>query len=198
MGMRYGWLLVVRGVAAVVFGVLALVWPGVTVLALALLFGAYALVDGVGMIIGSFRRSGPRQQRIAHLIAGLVGLAAGVLTLVWPGITALVLVVMVGVWAIATGALDLWSAVSPYPPTSPKAPRRRGHWLLAAIGALSVVAGVLILLRPDVGALAIAQVIGVYAIISGALMLAEGWRLRRVRAGRPVGRVAHAGSRTAP
>jgi uncharacterized membrane protein HdeD (DUF308 family) len=184
--MRYGWLLVLRGVAAVVFGVLAVVWPGLTVLALALLFGAYALVDGIGMIIGSFRRSGPRQQRIAHLIAGLFGMAVGVLTLVWPGITALVLVVMVGVWAIAIGALDLWGGT-----------RRGGHWLLAVIGALSVIAGVLILLRPDVGALAIAQVIGVYAIIAGALTLAEGWRLRREVSGRPMGRVAHAGSRSA-
>jgi uncharacterized membrane protein HdeD (DUF308 family) len=184
--MRYGWLLMLRGVAALVFGVLALVWPGLTVLALALLFGAYALVDGVGLIIGSFRRGGPRQQRIAHLIAGLLGMAVGVLTLVWPGITALVLVLMVAVWAIATGAFDLWGAV-----------RLHGHWLLAVIGALSVIAGVLILLRPDVGALAIAMVIGAYAIVGGVLMLAEGWRLRREASGRPFGRVAHAGSRTA-
>jgi uncharacterized membrane protein HdeD (DUF308 family) len=164
----YRGMLAIRGVAAIVFGILAVLWPGVTVLALALLFGAYALVDGVGMLIASVRRRADRRQRVAYLLSGLLGLVVGLVTLFWPGITALVLVVWIGVWALVTGLLDIWAAA-----------RRRRHWLVAVVGVLSILAGLLVLVRPGVGALAIAQVIGVYAIISGVLMLAQTWRLRR-------------------
>jgi uncharacterized membrane protein HdeD (DUF308 family) len=168
MNRRYGGWLVVRGVVAVLFGLLAVVWPGLTLVALALLFGAYALVDGVGMLVEAFRGRDATGWRVGYLIAGLFGVVAGLLTLAWPGITALVLVVLIGAWAIVTGVLDIWAAT-----------QRRGDWLLAIVGALSLVAGLLILLRPGVGAIAIAQVIGFYAIISGVLLLTEIWRAHR-------------------
>jgi uncharacterized membrane protein HdeD (DUF308 family) len=174
MGRNYAAWLVIRGVVAVVFGILAVVWPRLTVLALALLFGAYALVDGVGMLIESFRLHGATGRRTAYLVAGLVGAAVGILTLVWPGITALVLVVMIGVWAIVTGALDIWAAT-----------QRRVDWMLALVGVLSLVAGVLLLIRPGVGAIAIAQVIGLYALVSGVLILLDVWRARRSPGQRP-------------
>jgi uncharacterized membrane protein HdeD (DUF308 family) len=175
MGRGYAAWLVIRGVVAVVFGIVAVVWPGLTVLALALLFGAYALVDGAGMLIESFRLHHATNRRAAYLAAGLVGAAAGILTLVWPGITVLVLVVMIGIWAIVTGALDIFAATQ----------QRRGDWLLALVGVLSLVAGVLVLLRPSVGAIAIAQVIGVYALVSGVLILVDVWRARRTPGQRP-------------
>jgi uncharacterized membrane protein HdeD (DUF308 family) len=162
--------LAIRGVIAILFGLLALFWPSVTILALALLFGAYALVDGVGMVFDAFRGERTGGQRAAYLIGGLLGVAAGAVTLFWPGITALVLVILVGVWAVVTGILDIVAAT-----------QLRGAWLLILVGVLSLLAGVLILFRPDAGAIVIAQVIGIYAIISGVLMLMELYRIRRAR-----------------
>jgi uncharacterized membrane protein HdeD (DUF308 family) len=162
--------LAVRGVIAIGFGVAALIWPGVTILALALLFGAYVLIDGIGMLIDAFRGHRSGGQRAAYAIAGLLGVIAGLVTLVWPGITALVLVILVGAWAVVTGVLGVLAAT-----------RIPGSWPLIVLGVLSIVAGVLILFRPRAGAFAIAAVIGIYAIIAGVLMLAELWRSRHAR-----------------
>jgi uncharacterized membrane protein HdeD (DUF308 family) len=181
MERRSGVWLAVRGVAAIIFGVLAVLWPGLTILALALLFGAFALVDGVSMLIDAFRGQRSGAQRAAYGLGGVLGVGAGLVTLLWPGITALVLVIMVGAWALVTGALDIWAATVVRP-----------GWLLILVGALSLIAGVLILLRPGAGALAIATVIGVYAIITGVLLLVETWRLHRSRA-EPTNRPAAAG-----
>jgi uncharacterized membrane protein HdeD (DUF308 family) len=170
---QYGWLIAVRGIIAIVFGFLALLWPGITVLALAVLFGAFALVDGTGMLIGYFRRRVGGRYRAAHLVAGVAAVVFGVFTLVWPGITVLALTVLIGAWAVVVGMLEIVAATE-----------GRSEWYVGLIGALSIVAGVLILLRPGIGALAIAQIIGVYAIIIGALRLAETWRLYRSTAGR--------------
>jgi len=174
------WMLALRGVLAIIFGVLAVAWPDVTVLALALLFGVYALVDGVGLLIGAFRDSVEAGRRVLYAVAGVFGVVAGVLAFLWPGATALVLAIVVGAWALVTGVLDIWVAV-----------RTRANWLLAVIGAASVIAGVLILVRPDIGAIAIAQVIGVYAIVAGALMLAAAWTAHRER-GAVAGDARHA------
>lgn len=160
--------LAIRGVVAILFGLLALFWPQVTILALALLFGAYALVDGVGMLLNAFRWDRTGAQRAAYVLGGILGVGAGVVTLFWPHITALVLVVMIGAWALVTGIVEILAAA-----------RFRGGWLLVLVGVLSLLAGILLLVRPDAGAIAIAQVIGIYAIISGVLILIELFRLRR-------------------
>jgi uncharacterized membrane protein HdeD (DUF308 family) len=162
--------LAVRGIAAILFGILALVWPGLTILALAILFGAYALVDGIGMVIDAFRGHRTGAQRAAYAIAGSLGVAAGLVTLLWPHITVFVLVILVGAWAAVTGVLDIVAAA-----------RIPGSWPLILLGLLSVAAGVLILLRPRAGAFAIAVVLGLYAIAGGVLMLAELWRNRHAR-----------------
>lgn len=168
---RLSVLLALRGVLALLFGVLALVWPGVTVLALALLFAAYAVVDGVGMVVSGLSR-GDRGRRWSYVLAGVVGIVAGVLAALWPAVTALALVLLAGVWAIVTGVLEIVAAVWL---------RREltGEWVLALLGALSVVAGVLILVRPDVGALALATVLGVYALLAGVVLLVAAWRVRK-------------------
>jgi uncharacterized membrane protein HdeD (DUF308 family) len=170
MERRYRVWLAVRGVAAIVFGILAVFWPKVTILALALLFGAYALVDGTGMLIDAFRAGRTGGQRAAYAIGGVLGVGAGLVTLFWPKITVLVLVVLIGVWALVTGIFDIMAAAA--------VPARPG-WLLVLVGVLSLIAGVLVLIRPDVGAIAIAQVIGIYAIITGVLLLVETWRSSR-------------------
>jgi uncharacterized membrane protein HdeD (DUF308 family) len=165
---HYGWFLAVRGVLAIVFGFLALLWPGITAIALAVLFGAFVLVDGIGMLVAFFRRRTTGRYRGAHLVAGMGAVAAGIITLLWPGITVLALMVLIGVWAIVIGALEIVAATE-----------GRSEWYEGLIGGLSIVAGVLILLRPGISALAMAQIIGVFAIVIGVLRLAETWHLYR-------------------
>jgi uncharacterized membrane protein HdeD (DUF308 family) len=159
----------------VVFGVLALAWPEVTLLALALLFAAYAVMDGAGLVVTGLSQEG-RDERWSYVLAGVVGIVAGVLAALWPDITALALVVLAGAWAVVTGVLEIVAAVRL---------RREltGEWALALLGAMSVVAGVVILVRPDVGAVALATVLGVYALMAGVVLLVAAWRLRRALAG---------------
>ncbi|MEU3293865.1 DUF308 domain-containing protein [Streptomyces longwoodensis] len=164
------WTLVVRSFAALMFGALALVWPEVTVLALALLFGAYALADGLALLTSALHRGGDVGHRTAHAAGGALGIVIGVITVAWPGITALALVSLIGAWAVGAGAAEIWAAARF---------RHELHheWMLFAAGGASVVAGVLVWARPDAGALVIAQVVGVYAMIVGLLTLAAAWRL---------------------
>jgi uncharacterized membrane protein HdeD (DUF308 family) len=175
-------MLALRGVLAIVFGVLALFWPGVTALALAIVFGVYAIVDGVGTLFAAFRRPGDVGQRVVRAVAGLLGIGFGIAALVWPGITATILAIVIGVWALLTGAMDIWVAI-----------QVSGQWLLGIVGAVSVIAGILILLRPAAGAVAIAWVIGLYAIVAGVLMLAATWQLTHSPSGRGRNRPAAAG-----
>jgi uncharacterized membrane protein HdeD (DUF308 family) len=162
--------LAVRGILAIVFGIVTLVWPGVTILGLAILFGVYALVNGVDMVIDAFRGQRTGGQRAAYAIAGLFGVAAGLLVLFWPHITALVLVMLIGVWAVVVGVLDIVAATS-----------ARNSWTLVVVGLLTVLAGLLVLFRPAAGAFAIAVVIGIWAIVVGLLVLGELWRTRHAR-----------------
>jgi uncharacterized membrane protein HdeD (DUF308 family) len=181
---RNMWLLALRGVIAIVFGVLAILWPGVTLLALAILFGAYALVGGVATMVAAFRRDQDAARRTAQVIAGLLGVAAGVIAFVWPGITALILVILVGAWALVTGAMEIWAAT-----------RVPGQWLALVVGALTMIIGVIVLLRPAIGAVALGFTIGVYAIVAGVLMLAAAWHLHHTLAGpRRTDRIAPAGA----
>src|SRR5262245_35722245 len=103
---RNVWPMVMRGVAAIVFGVVAVLWPGTTLVALAILFGAFMLVEGVITLASGLRHGLDAGQRVARIITAVLSLAAGILALIWPGVTALVLVVLIGAWALVTGALD--------------------------------------------------------------------------------------------
>jgi uncharacterized membrane protein HdeD (DUF308 family) len=165
---RNVWLLGLRGVIAIVFGVLALLWPGLTLLALAILFGVYAIVDGVVTVGHGVRGRLETSQRVARIVLGVLTVIAGILALVLPGLTALVLVIVIGAWALVTGAIDVWMA-SRVPGNSP----------LLVLGIVSMLAGALVLLRPSAGAFAIAVVIGIWAIIAGIVRLLQAWRLYR-------------------
>jgi uncharacterized membrane protein HdeD (DUF308 family) len=182
MHRREVWMLALRGVLAIVFGIIAVIWPGVTALALAIVFGVYAIIDGAGMLVAAFRRPGDTGQRTIRGIAGVLGIALGIAALVWPGITATILAIVIGVWALVTGAIQVWAAT-----------QVRGQWMLGIAGALSAIAGLLILIRPSAGAVAIAWVIGIYAIVAGVLMLAATWQLSHSPSGRGTGRPAAAG-----
>jgi uncharacterized membrane protein HdeD (DUF308 family) len=175
------WPLVLRGVAAIVFGVIAVLWPGITLLALAILFGVYVLVEGVLTLASALRERLDAGQRVARVLVGLLSLAAGIVALVWPQITALVLVLLIGAWALVTGALDVFVAS-----------RTPAQWGLVVLGVLSMVAGALILFRPDAGAFAVAVVIGFFAIMAGVLRFMEAWRLHREHHTPPTPRAAPA------
>lgn len=165
------WLVALRGVASILFGVLAIAWPGLTLLVLVWLFGIYAALDGVFNIISGVRGVRRRRRDWILVLLGAAGIAAGVIAIVWPGITALLLVIVIGAWAFVTGALETAAAI-----------RRRdggsGRWLLMLAGLASVAFGVLVVLLPGAGALALVLVIGAYAIVSGGLLLAAAYQLR--------------------
>lgn len=164
--------LFVRGAAAIAFGILAFIWPDITLLALVLLFGVYALVDGIATLVLALRSRRPRNTSLwALVLIGILGIAAGVIAFIWPGITAVALLAIVAAWSIATGVLEVIAAV-----------RLRkeidGEWLLGLAGVLSIVFGVLLVARPAAGLLALVWLVGIYAILAGILYIALGLRLR--------------------
>ncbi|WP_134733330.1 HdeD family acid-resistance protein [Amycolatopsis nivea] len=168
---RRAWPLVLtRGILGVLFGVLALVWPGITVLALAFLFGIYVLIDAVGAIMQAFR-PGDGTHRIAYALLGVLGLVAGIMTLVWPGVTVLVLATLVGAWAVVTGIMEIVAAIR-------LRKQITGEAFLIVAGALSVIAGVLVLFHPIAGAFGVALLIGIYAVIYGVTLVVLSFRLR--------------------
>ena len=165
------WSLVIRGVLGIVMGVLSFAWPEITLVALVLLFGAYALFDGVVNIVGAVHAMERHERWGSMVLEGIVGIAAAVVTVVWPPITALALVYIVAAWAVVTGALKIVAAIR----------LRRyvaGEWLLVLSGAFSLLLGILLAVSPATGALIIALWVGAYWFIFGVLFVALGLRLR--------------------
>src|SRR5580704_9899795 len=162
------WALALRGVVAVLFGLLTLFLPGITLVTLVLLFGAYALVDGVFNVLAFFRVA---SRQWALLIEGVVGIIAGILTFAWPAITAIALLYVIAFWAIFTGIFEIIAGI-----------RLRkviaNEWLLLLMGAVSLLFGLFILFAPGAGALAIVLWIGAYALVFGVFLLALAFRLR--------------------
>ncbi len=165
-------LILLRGLVAILFGVLAFVWPKITLLSLVLLYGGFAFADGILAIAAAIRGGAPAPRWWMALI-GLFGIAAGVLTLLWPQITALVLLLFIAGWAIATGLMQIIGAFKLREELS-------DEWMLIASGALSVTFGVLLALWPKAGALAMVLVIGAFAIMYGVLLVMFALRLRKL------------------
>lgn len=174
---RNWWAIALRGAAALIFGILALVWPSITVLVLVTLFGAYALVDGAfALATAIFGRDRSGASRAWLAVEGLAGIIIGILTFVWPGVTTLVLLWLIAGWAVVTGVLEVVAAIRL---------RRelRGEWMLILSGLLSVLFGILLMVWPAAGALAVTVLIGAYAIVFGVVLLALSLRLRRLDRG---------------
>jgi uncharacterized membrane protein HdeD (DUF308 family) len=173
--------LMIRGVLSVIFGVVALVWPGVTVLALALLFGAWALLQGVSYVVGAVRQARAHPSVwdwLPMLIIGLLGIVAAVGTALWPAITALALTVMVGLFLVAVGVCELVIAVGL---------RRaiRGELFMVIAAALALLTGLSILIWPQQGVLVLTVVLGSYALVTGLLVIVAAFRVRALaRTGR--------------
>jgi uncharacterized membrane protein HdeD (DUF308 family) len=168
---RHWWALALRGVFAVLFGLLTFLIPGITLLTLVLLFGAYAILDGIFDIVSAVRAPGHHWPLI---LEGVVGIIIGILTFLWPGITTMVLLYLIAFWAIFTGVLEIVAGI-----------RLReviaNEWLLILMGVLSVLFGIFILIFPGAGALAIVIWIGAYALLFGIMLIALASLLRRFR-----------------
>jgi uncharacterized membrane protein HdeD (DUF308 family) len=179
---RNWWAVSLRGLAGILFGIITFFAPGISLAALVLLFGAYAFADGVLATITAIRRRGADRWWLL-LFNGLVGIAAGILTLLWPGITALALLYVIAAWALVTGVLEIAAAIRLRKAIT-------GEWLLALSGVLSIALGVMLVLWPGTGALAIVIWIGAYALVFGVLLLALGLRLRALGSPRARGQPA--------
>lgn len=166
------WMAALRGVAAVLFGLAALIWPGITLQVLVLLFGAYALVDGVFALVAALANLAGAY-RWWVLLEGIAGIIAGVLTFVYPNVTAIALLYLIAGWAIATGIFEILAAIE-------LRKEIEGEGWLILSGLLSVVFGVIVALQPQAGALAIVWLIGIYAIAFGVFLLLLGFRLRNL------------------
>jgi len=165
------WLLALRGLMAVLFGVLAFTWPGATLITLVWLFGAFALVNGILSLVLAAKTPKGYPKVGSLIFGGLLGILAGLLAFVMPGITALGLLILIAAWAIVTGIMELMAAV-----------RLRkiinNEWLLVLAGIASVTFGVILLFQPAAGALALIWLIAAWALLSGILLMILAFRMR--------------------
>jgi len=168
---RYWWMLLIRGIVAVLFGLAAIVWPGLTALVLVYLFGAFAFVDGIVAVVVSLQERTIVPRWWVLLIEGIVGILIGILTFFSPTVTALALLYLIAAWAIITGILEIAAAFS----------MRRAlvlEWTLAIAGILSILLGILLAIQPASGILAVVWIIGIYAIVFGVLLIIRAFQFR--------------------
>jgi uncharacterized membrane protein HdeD (DUF308 family) len=168
---RNWWIVALRGAIAVVFGLVALFLPAITLTALVFLFAAFVLIGGILLAIAAFRDELNNVCGWLLLLEGEIGIAVGVLAFIWPGIAALVLLDFIAAWAIATGIFEIITAIQ-------VRKQIENEWLLALAGTASLLFGVLLIIWPVAGAFAILRIIAVYTIIFGFLLLILAFRLR--------------------
>lgn len=172
---RNWWALLVRGIIAILFGILAFTWPGMTLAVLVLLYGSYVAIDGVFALVGAFRGGNvPRRWWLAAV--GVLSLLAAFATFAFPGLTAFILILFIGSWALLRGIMEIVGAVQVRKLID-------NEWLLVLHGFVSVLFGLLVLSMPGAGALALVWLIASYAIVAGILMIGFSLRLRSVAGG---------------
>lgn len=167
---RNWWAFVLRGVLAVLFGILALLVPGATMLSLVFLFAAYALVDGIFAIAGAVMAATAHERWGLLVLEGVVDIAAAAASMLWPGLTVVVFVLLVAAWALMTGGLLLASSL--------KMDADHGRWWMALGGVVSILYGAALVIAPLIGALVLTWWIGAYALFFGIAMLVLAFRLR--------------------
>jgi uncharacterized membrane protein HdeD (DUF308 family) len=171
---RNWWMFALRGVAAIIFGVVAFARPGQALQALVLLFGAYAFVDGIFAIFAGIAIRRFFERWWAVLLEGVAGVVIGLLTFFWPGITALVLLYFIAAWALITGIFEIVAAIQ----------LRRvitGEWMLILGGLLSILFGVMMFVFPAAGAVSVIWIIGMYAVVFGISEIIFAFRLHSLR-----------------
>ena len=170
---RNWWMVTLRGVAAVLFGIVAIVWPDITVGVFVAFFGAYALVDGAFSVAGGI--GGPSSDRWWYVLRGILGIAVGIITWVWPGLTALTLLYIIASWAIIAGIAEVAAAIS-------LRQRITDEWLLVLSGAVSILLGFVLFAFPGEGAIALVTTIGIFAIVLGGSLAGSALSLRQLNA----------------
>jgi uncharacterized membrane protein HdeD (DUF308 family) len=168
------WVLLLRGICAIAVGITAIAWPGITLLSLVYLFGIFTLIDGVAALVLGIRGESDGTMWWTMILLGLLAIAAGVAAFAWPALTAVVLLVIIAASALVRGIFEIAAAI-----------RLRevldDEWILALSGAMSILFGVLMFLRPAAGALAIVLLIGAYMLALGVFAVALSLRLRRLQ-----------------
>ncbi len=168
---KYWWTLLLRGIIAVLFGIAAFVWPGITIVFLISLFGAYALLDGIISVVIGIAQYGGNERWWGILLQGICGIAVGLMTFLWPQVTGLILLYFIAGWAILTGLFQIMAAI-----------RLRkvifGEWLLGLSGVISLLFGITLFIYPAAGALAVIWMIGIFAILNGLLLIFLSLRIR--------------------
>ena len=170
---RYWWVFILRGVLAIIFGIIAFVSPPTTIAVLVLLFGAWALVDGVFHIAGAMRDRSMTRSFWLTILEGVVSIIAGVLALAFPDAAAASLLLLIAAWSIVTGVVEVVLAIR-------LREQITGELWLAIGGLLSIAFGVLLILYPTSGAITIVWIIGAFAIVFGLSLIVLGWRLRGI------------------
>jgi uncharacterized membrane protein HdeD (DUF308 family) len=165
------WSLVLRGLLAVIFGVVAFIMPDVTWTALVFVWGAYAIVDGIFSMVAGFRAPKGHKRWWLMLISGVLGIAAGAVAFLLPVLTGLFLILLMGGWAVATGIVEIVAAIQ-------MRKQIAGEWFLVLSGIASVAFGILLFIDPYAGAVAVVWIIGIYAVMFGILMMILGFKLR--------------------
>lgn len=171
--LKYWWAFLLRGVFAVLFGIFALIWPLATIAALVLLFGAFVFIDGLLTVYHSFQLRKTEERWWVLLLEGLAGIGIGLITFFYPQVTAALLVILVAVWAVATGIFELVAAIR-------LRKEIKGEWLLGLAGVMSIVLGIFFIAMPLAGSIVIAYWIGAYALIFGITLIALGFRMRKL------------------
>ncbi len=169
------WAFAIRGVLGIIFGLIAIFQPGVTMLSLVLVFSAYAFIDGIFAIIASVRAARQHEKWGFLALEGIVNIIASIIAFLWPGITVLSFVFLVGTWAILSGGLMLGAAL--------RFNIDHGRWWLVLGGLASVIYGVLLIGAPFIGALVLTWWLGAYAIVFGFALIAAAIKLRARRDG---------------
>ena len=168
---RYWWATLLRGVAWVLFGLVVLAWPGMSILTLTLLFGVFVLADGVANIAAALGGRDESETWWILLLTGAAGICAALVTLISPGITAVMLLFLIAFWAIVTGFLEVVTAIELRKEID-------GELWLGVGGLITIAFGVFLLARPEVGAIAVAWLIACYAMAFGAIQVVEAFEAR--------------------
>ncbi|MFC2051067.1 HdeD family acid-resistance protein, partial [Chloroflexota bacterium] len=161
---------------ALLFGILLLVWPGAGLFVFAIFFGAFAFVDGIFTLVAAVSYKAGAGQRAWLFVRGILGIIVGIITFFWPAITELALVLLIGAWALVTGIMELNFAFRSVRETGAK-------WLFAVSGILSIILGILLLVRPVAAIIVVIWAIGAYAVLAGIVLIVLGFRLRSSKAG---------------
>lgn len=174
------WLVLLRGIAAIAFGVIAIFWPAITLISLTLLWGAYILVDGVLALWAAISGRGGASMGTRWWLAfsGVVSILAGLATFFWPGMTTFILLLFIGVWAVIIGVLTIWGAIQ-------ARKEIEGEWVLGLFGLLTIAFGLLLFFQPGAGALSLVWTIGGYSIFAGILLIVLAFRVRKFKRAAP-------------